>query len=115
MSQDQQNSSAVRRRYFLLAVKLSVSVILLVVLFSRIDVAQLWGTARLASVPWLVVALAIFAVSTAIAVWRWNLLLKTQHIPITARSLLGTYLVATYFNNFLPSNIGGDVIRIADT
>ena len=47
--------------------------------------------------------------------WRWNLLLKAQHIEITLRSLLGSFLVATYFNNFLPSNIGGDVIRISDT
>jgi len=29
--------------------------------------------------------------------------------------LLNSYLVATFFNNFLPSNIGGDVIRIRDT
>ena len=31
------------------------------------------------------------------------------------RWLTGSFLVATFFNNFLPSNIGGDVIRIADT
>ena len=114
MSQDQPESSAARR-YVLLAVKPSVSIILLVVLFSRIDVAQLWATARLASVPWLLVAMAVFACSTLAAVWRWSLLLKTQHIEIVFPSLLGTFLVSTYFNNFLPSNIGGDVIRIGDT
>ncbi len=32
-----------------------------------------------------------------------------------ARTLTGSFLVATFFNNFLPSNIGGDVIRIADS
>src|SRR3954452_22399200 len=114
MSSDQAESSAVRR-YVLLAVKLSVSIILLVVLFSRIDGAELWRTARLASVPWLLIALAVFAGSTVVAVWRWNLLLKAQHLEIGFRSVLGTFLVSTYFNNFLPSNIGGDVIRIRDT
>ncbi|MGH9142951.1 MAG: lysylphosphatidylglycerol synthase transmembrane domain-containing protein [Vicinamibacterales bacterium] len=99
----------------MLAVKLSVSIFLLVVLFSRIDVAQLWQTAKLASVPWLIAAIAVFATSTIVASWRWNLLLKTQQIEITLRSLLGTFLIATYFNNFLPSNIGGDVVRIGDT
>jgi uncharacterized membrane protein YbhN (UPF0104 family) len=29
--------------------------------------------------------------------------------------LTNSFLVATFFNNFLPSNIGGDVIRIGDT
>ena len=114
MSQEHAETSS-SRRYALLALKLSVSIILLVVLFSRIDVAQLWQTAKLASIPWLLTAIAIFATSTLLATWRWNLLLKTQHIPIRLRSLLGTFLVSTYFNNFLPSNIGGDVVRIGDT
>ena len=114
MSQDHPESSSARR-YVLLAAKLSVSIILLVVLFSRIDVAQLWQTAKLASVPWLLVAIAISAASTFVAAWRWHLLLRTQHIEIPLASLFGTFLVSTYFNNFLPSNIGGDVIRIGET
>src|SRR5262249_51209692 len=114
MPQDQTQSSS-PRRYVLLAVKLSVSIILLVVLFSRIDVAQLWQTAKRASVPWLIVAMTVYGVSVVAAVWRWNLLLATQHNRIDFRSLLGTFLVSTYFNNFLPSNIGGDVIRIGET
>jgi uncharacterized membrane protein YbhN (UPF0104 family) len=114
MPQDQPNSSSARR-FAVLAIKLAVSVGLLVILFSKIDVAELWRTARHASVPWLIAALAVFAFSTFVAVWRWNLLLKTQHIEIAFPSLLATFLVSTYFNNFLPSNIGGDVVRIGDT
>ena len=108
-------SSSSPRRYILLAIKLSVSIILLVVLFKKIDMAQLWATARLASLPWLVAAVAVSTASTVIASWRWNLLLKTQQVEITLPSLLGTFLISTYFNNFLPSNIGGDVVRITDT
>jgi glycosyltransferase 2 family protein len=114
MPQDRPESSSTRR-YLVLAVKLSISIILLVVLFSRIDVPQLWETAKQASVPWLLVAITVFATSTVVGAWRWNLLLKTQHVEVTLRALLGSFLVATYFNNFLPSNIGGDVIRIGDT
>ena len=89
MSQDQPQSSAARR-YLMLAVKFSVSIILLVVLFTRIDVAELWQTARLASVPWLLVAILVYAVSTTGAVWRWHLLLKAQRIDVTFLSALGT-------------------------
>ena len=112
-SESPESSSA--RRNVLLAVKLSVSIILLVVLFSKIDIGRLWATARLASVPWLLAALGIFAVNAAAATWRWKLLLDAQGVPVTRRKLLGSFLVAGFFNNFLPSNIGGDVIRIADT
>lgn len=111
----EQPESSSTRRHVVLALKLAVSIILLVVLFSRIDVAQLWETARLASVPWLLAAIAVFGMSTVIGAWRWNVLLKAQHVDIPLPSLLGTFLVATYFNNFLPSNIGGDVIRVRDS
>ncbi|MCU1382647.1 MAG: hypothetical protein JWL71_1344, partial [Acidobacteria bacterium] len=58
MSQEQPESSSTRR-YVILAAKLSVSIILLVVLFRQVDMVQLWETARKASVPWLLAAIAV--------------------------------------------------------
>ena len=97
------------------AFKLTVSVILLWFLFSRIDVEKLWAGTRSASVSWLVVALIIYAVTVVVSVWRWRLLLDAQDVHVETNRLAGSYLVALFFNNFLPSNIGGDVIRIRDT
>src|SRR5262245_65086963 len=103
------------RRYVLLAVKLSISIILLAILFSRIDLGRLWGPARRASLPWLALALLIYGVTVLASTWRWKLLLDAQYVPFRRRKLLGSFLVASFFNTFLPSNIGGDVIRIGDT
>jgi uncharacterized membrane protein YbhN (UPF0104 family) len=114
MSAEQPESSSARR-HVLLAAKLSVSIVLLAVLFSRIDVGTLWDKARLASLPWLLAALVIYAGNVLTASWRWHLLLAAQDVSVPTRKLLGSYLVASFFNNFLPSNIGGDVIRISDT
>ena len=114
MSPDEREPSAARRHLFLV-LKISVSIILLVVLFRQIDVARLWTTVRQASIVWLVVALGIYGVNLLVSTWRWHLLLHAQQVAIRRRSLLGSFLVATFFNNFLPSNIGGDVIRISDT
>jgi hypothetical protein len=36
-------------------------------------------------------------------------------MAVRTRALFTSYLVASFFNNFLPSNIGGDVVRIRDT
>ena len=55
----------------------------------------------------------IYFVNVLASTWRWHLLLDAQHVHVRRRSLLGSFLVASFFNNFLPSNIGGDVIRIA--
>ena len=55
------------------------------------------------------------AVVMAVSVWRWRILLDAQHVHVATRTLSESYWVALFFNNFLPSNIGGDVVRIADT
>ena len=64
---------------------------------------------------WVIAALAAHVVMMAVSVWRWDLLLRAQHVEVPARTLSESFWVASFFNNFLPSNIGGDVVRIADT
>src|SRR5438874_4602394 len=108
-----QSSSA--RQHALLAIKIAVSVVLLAILFSKIDAARLWATAKRASLVWLAAALSVYLVNVLASIWRWRLLLDAQEVDVPARTLLGSFLVALFFNNFLPSNIGGDVIRIRDT
>jgi glycosyltransferase 2 family protein len=103
------------RRLLISVLKAAVSVALLWVLFSRVDVARLWSIARSASAPWLVGALALYLLMVLASAWRWGLLLTAQGLDFPFRRLTESFLVATFFNNFLPSNIGGDVIRIADT
>ena len=92
-----------------------VSAALLWLLVARSDVPRLWMYARSASVPWLAVALGLYFLMVVASAWRWGLLLDAQGVHLRARALTESFLVATFFNNFLPSNIGGDVVRIADT
>jgi len=114
MSEESARHSSARH-YTFLAIKLAVSIVLLAILFSKIDAARLWTTAKRASVVWLAAALAIYLANVFGSIWRWHLLLDAQDVDIPVRTLLGSFLVALFFNNFLPSNIGGDVIRIRDT
>lgn len=64
---------------------------------------------------WLVLAIAAYASTQFVAVWRWGRLLDAQHIGVERKTLTESMWVSLFFNNFLPSNIGGDVVRIADT
>jgi uncharacterized protein (TIRG00374 family) len=95
--------------------KVGVSAGLLYVLFSRIDMAELWAHMRGASLGWIAIALAVYFLMILVATWRWRVLLGAQHVSVPFGRLLNFYLSATFANNFLPSNIGGDVIRISDT
>ena len=95
--------------------KSTVSIGLLAVLFAQTDSSSLYDAIRRASLPWLAAALALYLVMILASAWRWNLLLMAQRISVSGWTLVSSFLVATFFNSFLPSNIGGDVIRIRDT
>ncbi len=103
------------RQALIWILKIAVSGGLLYLLLSRVDTSRLWTLARGASVPWLLAALALYLVMILVSAWRWDLLLRAQHVTVPFGTLVNSYLVATFFNNFLPSNIGGDVVRIRDS
>jgi glycosyltransferase 2 family protein len=102
------------KRSALVGVKLAVSAALLAYLFSITDIAAL--ELRLRSADLLLLAAAVFCyfAMLGLATWRWRLLLATLGVEAPLRRLTSSYLVATFFNNFLPSNIGGDVVRVRD-
>ena len=103
------------RRLAISAIKAAVSIGLLAVLFSRVDVTRLWSVARQASPVWLAAALVLYFAMVLASALRWGILLRAQHVRLPYSFLTQSFLVATFFNNFLPSNIGGDVVRITDT
>jgi hypothetical protein len=99
----------------LIAAKLTVSVALLGMLFRSADVAAMGTQFRQMNLAWMAAALAVYGLMVIVSTWRWQLLLRVQTVRVGFGHLTNSFLVATFFNNFLPSNIGGDVVRVADT
>ena len=85
MPSEPTDTTAAARRYALLALKLGVSVALLALVFSRIDAARLWATARQASPAWLVGALLLYSINVLASTWRWHVLLEAQRIDVPRR------------------------------
>jgi glycosyltransferase 2 family protein len=103
------------RRLLFTLFKLVVSAALLWVVLRGTDLSRLWARMREMDVGWLILALGTYTLMMLISVWRWHGLLRAQHVDVGRRRLIESWWVSMFFNNFLPSNIGGDVIRIADT
>jgi len=68
-----------------------------------------------ARLGWVAAAFGLHFVGLLISAMRWRLLLRAlgaeASLPFLARSLL----VGSFFNNFLPSTVGGDLMRARDT
>ncbi|HEU0107765.1 MAG TPA: lysylphosphatidylglycerol synthase transmembrane domain-containing protein [Vicinamibacteria bacterium] len=103
------------KRSALLVAKIAVSIALLGYLLSTTDLDALQRRVRAGDTFLLALAMALYAAILAISTWRWRVLLEAQGYTIPLAHLSGSYLVATFFNNFLPSNIGGDVVRVRDS
>ncbi|MBI4475781.1 MAG: flippase-like domain-containing protein, partial [Acidobacteria bacterium] len=115
MTTETGSSFALRPAHLRFLAKALVSASLLVFLLRQVDVQRLGHELRSASAWWLSVAIALYLLMILTSAWRWALMLTAQDINVPHRLLVRSYLVATFFNNFLPSNIGGDVVRISDT
>src|SRR5207344_3120035 len=84
-------------------------------LLSTTDLGALLRRVREGDVLLLGAAVGLYVAMLALSTWRWRLLLAVQGFPASLRALTASYLIATFFNNFLPSNIGGDVVRVRDS
>jgi uncharacterized protein (TIRG00374 family) len=70
----------------------------------------------LVSVRWdfVIAAHITFAASLVLGNVQWRVLLALQNIRLRFLKTLSFYFVGAFFNNFLPANIGGDIIRVYD-
>lgn len=103
------------RHLVLVAIKIAISATLLTILLRGADLRRIGEGLREADPIWIATALGMYLVVIAVSAWRWQRLLVAQGVRLPLWRLFESFLVATFFNNFLPSNVGGDVVRIADT
>ncbi len=98
------------------ALKLAISLGLMAYLFYKFfsnptDRAVLVETLTTANYWYLLLAVALFEVAIIVNAVKWFVLLKAQGLPVPLLALVNYTFVGFFFNNFLPANVGGDVIR----
>ena len=96
-------------------VKLLVSMILVLWIVSRADMREVAGVLREADVTLVAAALGLNLVGWTISMTRWRILLKARAVEVSLPRMLQAYLSAIFFNNLLPSTVGGDSLRAHDS
>ena len=94
------------RQAAVVVLKITISLGLLAILWTRVDTSRLLAILVHALIAWLAVALGLYFLMVAASAWRWGLLLRAQEV-VSRATLLRSFLVATFFNNFLPMDVHG--------
>ena len=92
--------------------RVAVSVILLWVVFTRIDLDKTWGVLKSADISFVVYGALGFLLTTFIILGRWFIFIKALDISTTVMNVVRCFFVGLFGNLFLPTAIGGDVIKI---
>lgn len=96
--------------------RIIISVVLMVLLFklNKIDLRALVNDIKGADRLFLAMGFAIFPFVHIFSFLRWQMLLKTTGISIPLKKLISSFCGGIFFSIFLPSTIGGDLVRTAD-
>jgi len=103
------------KRWLKTAIRLLVSASLIYFLVNKTNLAEIWNAAKSADLKLIGLAFLLHGIGYFSSSWRWQILLRAQGFDVPVMYLVRSYAVAMFFNNLLPSTIGGDGYRAYDT
>lgn len=87
---------------------------MLALLLPRIQLASLLPDTRHAeTLAYVALGIGVTLGGIALSAWRWQRVLWVLNVPSRLPALFSHYLAGQFVGNFLPSTIGGDVLRVS--
>jgi len=100
------------RRLLVLSVRILVSLALLYLALRGINFTAIQARLSQISVGWIALAVLITVVQVFIGALRWREISALCKAPLTDLQAFRYNMIGTFFNQTLPSSIGGDAVRL---
>jgi uncharacterized membrane protein YbhN (UPF0104 family) len=100
------------RRILLSALKILVSGALLYFALRKANFADLASRINVASLGWIGLAIAVTFLQIFVGVLRWREVSEECGASLTTRQAMRYNVIGAFFNQTLPSSIGGDAVRL---
>jgi uncharacterized membrane protein YbhN (UPF0104 family) len=100
------------RRFLLSAIKILVSAALLYFALRKVNLYDLASRIDIASLGWIGLAIAVTFLQIFVGVLRWCEISSECGAPLGTRQAMRFNVIGTFFNQTLPSAIGGDAVRL---
>jgi uncharacterized protein (TIRG00374 family) len=92
--------------------QLALSLALLFWLANRVGFDVVVSTLASVSWTWYLPAFVLFLGNVLLRAYRWHILVTALRQDISYGRLLYLYFLGFFFNNFIPSGFGGDVVKV---
>jgi uncharacterized membrane protein YbhN (UPF0104 family) len=100
------------RRILLSTIKILISAALLYFSLRKINVTDLASRINIASLGWVGLAIAVTFLQIFVGVLRWRVISAECGAPLATQQAMRFNLIGSFFNQTLPSSIGGDAVRL---
>lgn len=108
-------SAPPKKQLALTLLKILVSAGLIYWLLQDTNLAEILAAMNSANLLLVALAASLHLIGFTLSAYRWRLLLRAQGADASILFLIKSYIVSVFFNNFLPSTIGGDAVRAYDS
>lgn len=95
-------------------IKLIITILIFILIFRSVDITGVGTAIRNVDMKFVVLALFIQLMSTVVASYRWFLIMKALQFGQDFQFYFRSYFKGTFFNQGLPTTIGGDALRVLD-
>lgn len=105
-----------RRKIVTIPARIGLSAALISLIFAQmddIDRDELVPAWTLANTLWTLAAFALMFTAFVLAAYRWQRVLHALGEEQPLRRLFGHYMAGQFLSNFLPTTVGGDVLRVS--
>ncbi|MCB8945186.1 MAG: flippase-like domain-containing protein [Ardenticatenaceae bacterium] len=102
------------RKYLSNILKIAITVGGLIYVWTQVPLAEVQAELTDIQWSWALLALAMIVASLVVRAYRWYVLLQGLGANVHFQRLVELYFVGNFFNSFLPSGFGGDVVRVLE-
>ena len=100
-----------RKKWWNITLRVCVTLFLFAVLFKSISLSGLILALTRVQPLIVLLGLAFGALGTVVSAYQWQVILDAQGIHVALLRLIKLYLVGVGFSHFLPTGMGGDIVK----
>lgn len=98
----------------IIRIVVSISLLSFLVYRNKDNFESIVDTLKDLNIPFLVIAVLFYTLALACIPLRWGILLKAHNYYISGSFLLQSAFIGFFYNNLLPTSVGGDFYRVYD-